>query len=117
LKAKLAAANANVSNEAVEALVGIAGRTLLTCNKVSTESANEAEPDCLLDVQADVKDEVTEVVEELSPDSNTEVVYEVFEASLKDAVNTGFGVFNNVVGSVESQYSYPDIQVGDSLSP
>jgi hypothetical protein len=41
-------------------------------------------------VQTDVEEEVVEVVEELSPDSNTDVVYEVFEASLKDAVSTGF---------------------------
>ena len=113
LKAQLAAANANVSNEAVEALMAIAGRTLLAYGQLSTESANEAEPDSLLDVQSEVEEEVVEVVEELSPDSNADVVYEVFEASLKDAVNTGFGVFGNAVGSVESQSSYPDIQVGD----
>ncbi len=90
LKALLAAANANISNEAVEALVAIAERTLLACGQLSTESANEAEPDSLLDVQTDVEEEVVEVVEDLSPDSNTDVVYEVFEASLKDAVSTGF---------------------------
>ena len=113
IEALLAAANANVSNEAVEALVAIAGRTLLACGQLSTESANEAEPDSLLDVQSEVEEDVVEVVEELSPDSNADVVYEVFEASLKDAVNTGFGVLGNAVGSVESQSSYPDIQVGD----
>ena len=70
--------------------MAIAERTLLACGQLSTESANEAEPDSLLDVHTDVEEEVVEVVEELSPDSNTDVVYEVFEASLKDAVSTGF---------------------------
>ena len=113
LKAKLAEANANVSNEALEVLVGIAGRVLPTFGKISTESANEAEPDCDLDTQTDVlEDEVKEVVEELSQDTKGEVVYEVFEASLKEAVKTGFGLFGKV-STVESQFTYPDIQVGD----